>query len=194
MTHLKNFARILLLTLVSTPLSLTAYIVVPVVLLLVPKEADRLPSWLRWYDDHKYGINGDEYWQGPEHANGHEREYLWRLKWLTRNKMTTFAHEVLGVKVDKNAVVKHWGDIRTANRPIGHSGWQYIELHQNGKMYPCYYVVYQWGNTGRCFRMYAGWKLKDYAEYGAEQGSVGKPYAMFKSFIPNPLMGFAKKD
>ncbi len=158
--HVKNVALILCVQAIEIPVVLLSYLVVPIALLQCKPEDENLPRWARYWQTYDYGINGDEPWAGPEHANGHQTEYLWRLKWLLRNKTGVFSHEVTGF--DQFDVFSYYteGDVLTGNRP-GHSGYLYAEAHlKNGRMYPCYYIVHQLGNSNQCFRLYAGWKFR----------------------------------
>lgn len=199
MKHIKNIFRILAVTCIALPLELSAYIVVPLILLFVGKDDKRLPRAFRWYDDWKYGIDGDEYWVNPNQKDKPPTKeaaqtYKWRLKWLLRNKATTFMHEIVGVRLLPKGKIIQYGDDETEDQPVGHSGFQYIEYHYDGKMWPCYYWVRQWGSTGRCIRFYCGWKLKGYWP-DLKKGIQGRPYAMFSNLTPpNPLKGFAKQD
>ena len=191
--HVKNLIRIFIMSIITLPVELSAYIIVPIVLLFVSKDDNNLPTMFSWYDDWKYGINGDPYWQGSDHAGSEEkaRTYWWRVKWLTRNKATTFFHNVVGVKIDPAGYINHYGDPATEDQPLGHSGWQYIEYHKDGKMWPCYYFVYQYGNSSKCLRAYWGWKLKDYYP-DMILGAKGRPVAMFSLMTFNPFKSFKK--
>lgn len=205
--------RIIGLIICEIPVEILSFVVVPIALLFCKPEDERLPKWATWWDDFKYGINGDPPWQGPEHANGHEREYLWRVRWLLRNRANTFAHVITGFKAAKPEEMKimHLGDPSTSNRP-GHSGWQYIELDQPDGHYVCYYFVHGYGETTqnvlnkiaglfgvtfkepRCFRAYLGWKLKGHAESYLRTGiPEGREYVQFVWAV-NPVMGFAKES
>jgi hypothetical protein len=159
MKHLKNALRITFWTLVELPVMLLSFIVVPIALLFVKEEDNHLPSWAKWWETYDYDINGDPPWQGPEHANGQQRTYYWRLRWLLRNKAGYFSYTVTGFEIDETVVYRAWGDVYTSNIP-GHSGFLYAECDKGGKTYPCYYYVMQIGNTSRCVRLYFGWKFR----------------------------------
>src|SRR5512139_1124401 len=86
------------------PLELLSFIVVPMACRFVSPGRDginRLPLWAKWWDEYTYGTDGDPYWQGPDHANGHQAEYLWRVKWLLRNRLNTYSHTVSGFRADQ---------------------------------------------------------------------------------------------
>lgn len=144
--------------------------------------------------DGTYGINGDVYWRGPEHADGHEREFLWRWRWLLRNSLGGWSHFVMGFPYSRLRSIEWEGDTNTANRPIGHSGTLRITVTlDNGSRRTCWYIVRQWGNTGRCFRFYCGYKLKDVLDYYLREGKLPTDKDDYAQdvFSPNPLMGFA---
>ena len=54
---------------------LLTLVMVPLGLLFTKKTDDRMPRIFSWWDDYKYGVNGDPYWQGSEHSNGKFRDY-----------------------------------------------------------------------------------------------------------------------
>ena len=41
------------------PMMIAGVIVVPIALLFCNKESTNLPKWARWWDEDRYGINGD---------------------------------------------------------------------------------------------------------------------------------------
>jgi hypothetical protein len=188
-THAKNFFHILSKVPAEIIMNLLAFIVVPIALLSCDKTSTRLPRWARLWDDYEFGINGDLYWQGPKHADGKQNTYYWRLLWLFRNRAMTFAHQSGANWSAEDVLLNEWsiyGDEKTSNRPVGHSGFLYIELKDSaGKKYPCYYYVRQLFNTGRCIRFYAGYKLL---------GIYERPEKLYAQYVVsfNPLMGFAK--
>ncbi|MBZ0105436.1 MAG: hypothetical protein K8H84_07365 [Sulfuricella denitrificans] len=180
------------MALLSLPVWLLAFIVVPVALAFRKQEDDHLPHLLRWWDEPTYGINGDPYWSGPEHANGHEREYLWRLRWLFRNSLGGWSHDVMGFDTSRIRVLEWEGDPDTQNIPAGHSGTCYIKVTlDDGSTRECFYIVKQWGSSNRCFRGYFGYKLMDVLHrYLAAEPFGGNQIQ--DVFSPNPLMGFKR--
>lgn len=184
-THLRNFWLIGTRFFLSFVMELLAFVVVPIALVGLKEEDNHLPEWARLWETYDNDINGDIYWK-EEHAQGKERTYWWRLKWLIRNAAGTFSYEYLGFEMNNNVEFKLWGDHMTSNRAPAHSGFMYAEAWVDGKMYPCYYWVRQWGDTERCIRWYAGWKFR-----------MARPVEDWKtegqvSFVCgfNPLMGF----
>lgn len=159
--HLCNFLHILLIFIVSLPVTLLTFVVVPLALIGLTPEDKHLPRWARWWETYDNDINGDGPWAGPEHANGQQNTYWWRLRWLIRNKTGVFSYEVTGMDRAEVFDYSTQGDVLTGNRP-GHSGNLYAEAYMNDgrRIFPCYYFVRQWGNSNRCIRIYAGWKFR----------------------------------
>lgn len=188
-THVSNFFKIVGRILIDIPVDLMTFIVVPIALLGCKRETERLPKWARLWDDMQYGINGDPPWKGPDHANGHEREYLWRLRWLTRNRANTWAHELGATGLQNPDVIWNvYGDTLVSNRP-GHEGMLYVEARMpNGKVFPCYYYIkktIKFGEKQRCFRAYVGFKLKGLYE----DRDDANDFAQF-AYAINPVMGY----
>lgn len=151
--------------------NLGAWIVVPIALLFCGPQDENLPEWASWYDEIDYGINGDPYWKGPEHSNGHEREYLWRLRWLLRNTATTFATKVQGFEYNKDDRFYAFGDSETSDQPVGHSGSIIATvITEENKQYHMFYGVQRIGNTSYCVRVYLGYKLMSVV-HGVDSGS-----------------------
>jgi len=160
MKHAKNVLLILAVLCLDLLVQAVGFVVVPVALLFCKPTDAHLPTWAHWFETYDYDINGDPPWQGPQHANGHQREYWWRLLWLLRNRTGIFSTDILGFQQSQVMKYEAWGDVYTGNIP-GHSGWLYAEATlPKGRMRPCYYIVYQWPKSRRCFRLYAGWKFR----------------------------------
>lgn len=197
---LSAFARALL----NIPLWLLSLVVVPLALAFCRREDEHLPRWAWWWDEPTYGINGDPYWNGADNANGHEREYLWRLRWLFRNSLGGWSHYVMGIPYEQIIGIRYFGDPDTSNKPKGRSGRVIVEVAlRNGDIRQCLYYVHRWGNSSHCLRAYIGYKLMDVLHkviarhparpsdgvwipvYDLDQGEYAQDV-----FSPNPLMGF----
>ncbi len=209
--HLKNAAKILSTLSIDLPATLLSYAVAPIALLFCSKEDDRLPKWAAWCDEKTYGINGDgeepspqnpagSGWKGAEHANGRQREYLWRVRWLRRNTANTFSVDVTGRVLNGLVEYKVWGDPQTSDSNPGHNGFLYCEAHVNNEVLPCYYWIRQWGNSGKCIRLYMGWKIKNNWESVSKRigKCVGDSIEVVEDtdaqfvFVFNPFMGFER--
>jgi hypothetical protein len=168
-----------LFTIVSTPVAVLGLLI----------ERDRtlehrnLPRWLMWFDNYKDPL-GDVYWQGPEHANGHQKEFLWRLRWLMRNPVNNWGYYILGWTIPSFVSYRMEGDLETSDQPIGKSGKVMVIAD---KKIPCYYLVQQYWKLPLCFRLYYGWKIK-----GVSCAS-DQPFAQFAA-APSPLKNFKIKE
>lgn len=180
------------------------YVTAPIVFAFIPRSWDRMPNkFLALYEDYNYGINGDPYWINPDLSDHPEddaaaRSWKWRVLWCWRNA-NSLDHWT-GLDTRTVVRVEHEGDVRTGNRP-GHSGSMTITAYdRDGRSYTCRYVVRQWGNSGRCWRYYAGYKLKDLLDFWLANGTLDPAVMDAKNlrriaprvWSPNPLMGFAR--
>lgn len=147
------------------------------------KKTDRnMPKFFWKWDNDEYGLDGDPPWRGPEHANGNQSNWIWRFKWLTRNPANNWSYHHLGYQAIEGTTFKVVGDIETRNRDPGKSGsFSCTATTPDGKKWPCFMVVKQWGKSGRCLRMYLGWKNQSLSTDGTMTQYV---------FAINPLMGF----
>lgn len=168
---------------IQIPYDILGWFVIPLALVFTADEEDELAFGNAWSERH-YGINGDPYWQ---RAHPNYRAYWWRLIWLYRNA-NKWLVDTYGIKTADIASVSAIGDRNTANRPYGHSGKLNILVTlRDGTMHEATYIVKQWGNTGRCLRIYIGWKFKDVLENEDTPRDIIAPV-----FAINPFMGFAK--
>lgn len=187
MKHVKNGLLIAALICLDLPMTLLGLIVVPLALLFCGPESEHLPRWAWLWDNTETGINGDGDstwgWRGPEHANGRESAFWWRFQWLAlRNPANNWSYFVLGWGTSADTSYKVWGDPCTSNRNPGHPGWLYIEATEGERTYPCYYLVWRW-STGRCLRIYLGWKNKGLGRDGSRVQFV---------WVINPVMTFVE--
>ena len=158
---------------------------VPLGLLFTKKTDDRMPRIFSWWDDYKYGVNGDPYWQGSEHSNGKFRDYSWRLKWLFRNRINTFSHVITGVDMSKCTNIVSSGDWKTSNIPL-HEGVFVVSAMVDGREVKCIYLVKRWSSRF-VLRIYWGWKIKDWAEPGRYNDAMeSRRYAQMVWYI-NPF-------
>jgi len=175
----------------------------PLVFAFIPKSWDRMPNrFLQLYEDYTYGINGDPYWINPDLSDhpaddAAARSWLWRVKWCYRNANSL--DHWFGFDPQTAVRIDFVGDPKTSNRP-GHSGDLTITVYdRNGRSYLCRYTVKQWGSSGRCFRFYRGYKLKDLLDFYLSTGGLD-PEDMARRkvdiaprvFSWNPLMGYEK--
>lgn len=160
--HIYEVVKIIVLGILNLPLKATALIVVPIALLQCNEESERLPEWARWYDDYKHGINGDRPWRELT-AKGRERTFWWRFKWLQRNCMTTFSHEVQGFHFGREIVSFSWYGNPEVGNFKGEPGFKMaVATDYRGKKYFHYYWIFLYTKKEtdtRCFRACIGYKL-----------------------------------
>lgn len=140
----------------------TGYIVVPVALLFCKPEDEHLPRLFWLWDNPGDGINGDGDstwgWRGPEHANGRERTYWWRLLWMYRNAGYGFARwagaELVNMPVAVGPDVSNQSGV-TGRRKVT------VRAIIAGRYRNAWelYVVWRWPGTSRCIRIRMGWKI-----------------------------------
>jgi len=190
-TFWSDMLKSFLLNLLSVPVWALSFIVVPVALLFTSQKDTHLPSWAAWWDDPLYGVNGDPYWALPEHSNGQQTKYIWRLRWLFRNSLGGWSNDVVGFKTNDIVSIEYSGDPNTSNRPVPKSGVLHIEVTlKDGSKRFCWYVIHQWGSSKKCFRFYFGWKLKDVLDTWLSSKTFPKDDTGTQVFSPNPLMYF----
>ena len=190
-------------------MQLLSLVVVPIACCQVRIGADgknRLPEWASDWDELDYGCDGDgdatSGWQGPRNANGHQTEYLWRVRFLLRNRTNTYAKKTLGFRTDEIVSIRHDGDPLTCNKRgvsgPGHSGAVRIDVTlKDGRTFFQEYEVQQSKRFPTlCTRRNVGWKLTDVLDwYRAEGKLTGNPnqreYVQFV-FIPYSISSFTQ--
>ena len=170
-----------LVTLISIPLApfLAAYATI--------NRRDRLNGWMRYFETNDNDLDGDNGWHTEhmlllESKNYGLKRWLKRWLWLWRNPAYTFGNEVCGAKIEPGMPIYWAGDPAISNRP-GKSGRLWIMCGP----YWCYYRIFQWGKSGKCLRIYLGWKLKPLAE--SEDNALAFPRYMLVLYV-NPFCSF----
>lgn len=141
------------------PLEVLVAITAPIVMALLPKDIARIPasSWLRYWQDYHYGIDGDEYWRAKY---GDQVKTWWRRTlWCWRNA-NYWDHEH-GVRPADIVRVAWEGDPKVSNRPYVPGELAIHAWDGAGNRYWCYVSVGPGWLPGRCERQVIGWKLKD---------------------------------
>lgn len=190
----------------SLGVELAGLFVVPVALLQCSKESEHLPAWAWRWNEPVYGINGDRYWRGPEHANGKERSFWWRYKWLAiRNRAVAYSCSI-GYKLDlyhyhgdylntyilpKDEYVGARGQYPfPSDQPKGREGAAILRVmrapYDDSKdiLHTILYVK-RWPGTNRCLRVQIGWKLQELFEQRLTLYPAIRPV-----FYINPLKGY----
>lgn len=168
---------------VQIPYNLVGLFVIPLALAFTSRDAENRMAFGNAWNEKFYGVNGDPYWR---ESHPDFTSYWSRLLWLYRNSDEWLVDQ-FGVVTADIAGVTTIGDRNTANRPFGHSGrLNILVTMRDGTMYESTYIVKQWGNTGRCLRIYIGWKFKDVFSDDTPRPIIAPVFAI------NPLMGFQK--
>lgn len=186
------------------PLDIFLYVTAPIVFAFVPKVWDRMPknSFLRYYEDAKYGIDGDPYWVNKD-LNDHPasvedaKSWKWRVLWSWRNA-NTWDHEH-GVYLDDLVKIEYEGDAYVGNRPLHEGDLAIHAWDKNGQRYWSYYSVHVNEKfPNKCKRSYIGWKLQEGLHNFLKTGNIqGHDTDNVKDLMPavysvNPLMGYSK--
>ena len=128
---------------------------------------DHLPYELSYFSAEDNPLDGD-YGYIMQHApfKGYGvtgwRRYINRVVWLWRNPGYGFSYAVLGHKVTSQPLVVSGDPLvsdsvnLTVGRMHGLSG--HVLVREGGGAFE-FYLVQQYGKTGRCFRLRMGWKL-----------------------------------
>lgn len=174
--HIYNLLKhLLVFTLIKIPVHISAFIVVPIAVLLLPRKKSylytKLPFFLSWYN------NGDEYDEmfgivGPPENQERNKDRginpegkLAGILWLLRNPINHFQYRTLGIYTLPHPV--HLSVFKVDNYPLidaytvgdqqnNSGGVKYIKYH---KWYEYYIVIPYQKGPGRCFRARIGWKL-----------------------------------
>ena len=180
------------LAILSLLMNFVSYFVSPfAVALATLLRMDKLPKWLSWFDTPDNPLDGDGGWRDGHFLSLNETGYGWRrwLKrtlWLWRNAAYGFSESVCGALVmEELSQVSVYGDPTIQNRPHGKSGWFLCWVDH----YWSFMLVYRWGQSDKCLRIYLGWKLKTEAERGEVLDSVTRMLVL----SINPFMGFVQE-
>lgn len=166
---------------VTIPLQLVGIVVLPIVLLFIPKDRETLPAFVRWFDNAEIplgigskddGLAGPAYYRDEAIAtykkfvrSDYLALYICRYVWLAfRNPINYFQYKVIGFQVPKAGIkVIQPGDPFVGNKQGEHAGTSSLVIEANGKQYRDYYKVIKLGKT-RCLRIRIGYKIGTVAE------------------------------
>lgn len=157
--------RWLFLLIADTAMFLAAWVLAPI----LPAFAigrDHLPRWLAWFDTPDNPLDGDLGYvmlHAPFKGYGVTgiKRYINRVWWLVRNPGYGFSYTMLGARIDSLPLVVS-GDPYVSDSPnltIGRMrGFSGHVLLRSGTAFE-FYLVRQYGQSGRCFRLRLGWKM-----------------------------------
>lgn len=142
-----------------------AWILAPILpLFAVGKE--QLPDWLSYFSAEDNPLDGDVGYitlHAPFKGYSQHgiKRYINRVWWLVRNPGYGFSYRVLGAQINSQPLVVS-GDPYVSDSPnltIGRTrGLSGHVLLRSGKFFE-FYLVRQYGSSGRCFRLRLGWKM-----------------------------------
>lgn len=149
-------------------------------------------SWLWPFQEWKWGINGDPYWQA---RYGSRVKSWWvRCLWVWRN--SNMQDSLLGIDANNIVRLEYEGDPAVNNHPLHEGDLAIHAWDKDGRRYWAYYSVHiNSDHPGRCQRSYIGWKLQEVLHNFQRTGSyvgTGDPI-MPAVYSVNPLMGYTNE-
>ena len=189
MQHIKRiFLHTLIFFCVLTPLKLVGLLVLPWVLLFVPRDREYLPKLFRWFDNQEYhyaidkldpeidGLAGDKLYRSQRNLrddSGFWKLWYERFIWLAiRNPVNYFQYAVLGLHVSAGyELLYHYTTLpsdswklqvgNTKNMYCGFARHDIRSYMKPKRDYWEYYWVkpYNLFGTRRCIRLRMGWKI-----------------------------------
>lgn len=164
--HKHLFKHFLVLLFIKLPVQLAGIPILAIALIFVPRDEEKLPDALRWWDNHERytpGNKSDDGLSGPDYIRSKWSDstgWLARFNWLAiRNPANYFQYKVLGRQ--KSAMfdrVKVFGDLRVGTHDWNTRGYYYQEvINDDEKLWELYIVKKLFGKWH--FRFRAGWKI-----------------------------------
>jgi len=203
MLKFRELLQLFAIIIIELPLELISWLIVPIALLFCDKQSERLPKWVRYfedasdlYDGENSAINGDSGWRKEHYPNGKNRTYFARLRWLYRNRIGYFSSRVNGVKVSEiePSSVRVQGNPRvTSNGGVISDFCKVtLKLKDGRSRFGLYKTIrYKGFLSGFYCRIYIGWKLLDVAEMNEYNKAIfmqPDDKAFLKSvWVVNPL-------
>lgn len=147
--------------LITIPLELSSFVVVPIALLFV-KKGETLPNWLMWYEEINWPF-GDRGWIKDHFPEPENRSWWGRVRWLLRNRINGYQISVQGFDVDKiqMGTFNVLGNPNATDNDTSNDTFCLIRVKDSdNKKYFSFYCEKQWCKFFY-IRMYIGWKLMD---------------------------------
>jgi hypothetical protein len=188
-SRMKSYLQCFAFMLSSLLMTVIGIPIVAIALLFMKKEDRHLPSWAWLWGNDKDG-DGDQWWLSDHYPNGTHTEWWPRFNWFAiRNSCYNYGMKYGSIDLSKTVEVYEKWDKEVSNRDSATTGRGVsgkllrMAVFASGRVYPCFHLVRQWKDSGRCLRIYVGWKLKGKDIYGER----GEPVMNI-----NPLMGYEK--
>lgn len=188
--------------LISLPLELSSFVVVPIALLFV-KKGETLPKWLMWYEEVNWPF-GDYGWKKDHFPEPTNRTWWARTRWLWRNRINGYQIAKQGYNVEKTDIstlrilgdpnvtsIRGRADTFCVVRVKDISQKEYFALYYEKKWCKYFYL-----------RMYIGWKLMDISNmktasdignWISRRKSEGKSTTLESVFSINPFKKLGQK-
>lgn len=151
------YLKWLLLLPLSLLTTLAAWLCAPVIVLFHDDKYRLPPKW-QWASTPSSSLLGD----AGHQARWAGRSRYWQMVWWIWRNPARVAQmrPPLGFVVKDGDIYHSRGDELTADNGGGHAGSVLRWIERDGRPV-CFqlYIVHRWGNSNRCFRWNAGWKL-----------------------------------
>ena len=176
MLKFKELLQLFCIIAIELPLEILCYLIVPIALAFCDKNSERLPKWVRWFEDandyyngENSAINGDSGWRKEHFKEPKNRTYFARLLWLYRNRIGYFSSRINGVKVSEiepSSVITQGNPRVTSNGGVISDFCKVTcKLKDGRSRFGLYKTIrYKGFLSGFYCRIYVGWKLLDVAE------------------------------
>lgn len=152
----KHYLKITKLIFLFFSVLILGIFILPLVLLFVKKEDKNLPSLFSWWDNPKYGINGNADWEKRlnDYGWGFKPTDFWsRYIWLIRNPVGGFNKQYLAITIPKGTMLTHSGDSGVGDKVK--DGYSFIE--SSSGHFELYHIK-TWSSKFELVRR-IGWKL-----------------------------------
>lgn len=153
---------------VELPLEILSFVISPFALLFCKKEDEHLPKIFIWFDELRWGINGDNGWKKDHFPEPTNRTYWARCRWLWRNRINGFQMLVTGCNlIDALPLINNTQGDPDATDKIGATCYIKV-LTSFNKEYFSYYTTKKWCKWFY-IRIYIGHKFMDFAGQPTEK-------------------------
>lgn len=168
MKHIYRFVKHFIVWCLQELLVLAGIPILAIALLFVPRNATKLPYFLRWFDSWDVGLSGN----GDYYASQKDPTGWWaRFNWLAlRNPINYFNYKYLAVDDHLHEITRSGHDNKTV---LTDGGYSYVEMAEcvTGKVYYEYILEYKYHLFGKpvSFRFRLGWKFAGRSHDGKYQ-------------------------
>lgn len=156
MIHLIRFIKHLATFLFFViPLMILGWLILPFVLLFVPKNQIRLPAVFKWFDSVDSYIGRDT----SVYQSVCQQGYWARYTWIAfRNPINYVGYKVLGFQFNGTEMYYRYDPKQFDIGDTSREGFRSIEVMKDKNFYYEYYWIKKWSQT-KCLRIRIGWKI-----------------------------------